>query len=159
MPSRHDRRVVLILEGSRTKVDEPDFGIKKDFALSSLSVDSGWRRRDPSTVCEGLVRTITQQDVLWLEVGMDEVEIMQDLRSLALKRSQMDNENTYKQHWWRAVAQSSVFDYLEMEQKRCPLGNQKHFVQGDPWQCRYVRGNRNNLEGECTDSGSRDRWP
>jgi hypothetical protein len=39
MASRDDRRVVLVLERSRTEVDESDLSIEKDFTLSSLSIN------------------------------------------------------------------------------------------------------------------------
>lgn len=35
-------------------------------------------RGDISVVCESLVGSIDQKDVLWLQVGMDEIEIMKD---------------------------------------------------------------------------------
>ena len=41
MPSRYNGRVVLVLEGSRPEINEPDFSVKQYFALSSLAVDSG----------------------------------------------------------------------------------------------------------------------
>lgn len=71
VPCGYNRRVILVLEGGRTKIDQSDFGIEKDFALSGLSIDGGGRRRYPSAICEGLVGAVTEEDILWLEIGVD----------------------------------------------------------------------------------------
>ena len=40
-------------------------------------------RRDRSVICEGLVCIAHEKDVLWLEVGVDEVEVMKNWTLLA----------------------------------------------------------------------------
>lgn len=78
MPRRHDRRVVFILEGGRSEVDKPDLRVKKHSPLSSLPTDRSRRRRDLAIIREGLVLVMAQKNVLGLQVGMDQVEIMED---------------------------------------------------------------------------------
>lgn len=41
VPSRDDRRVILIVEGGRAKVNQPDFCIEQDFPVSFSSSDGG----------------------------------------------------------------------------------------------------------------------
>lgn len=81
VPSGHNRRVVLILKGRRSKVNQPDLRVKEHLPLSSLSIDGSRRRRNSAAICECLVRTITQKDVFWFEIGVDEVQVMEDCYS------------------------------------------------------------------------------
>lgn len=76
MTGRHYRRVVLVLKGSRTKVDESNLGVEKDSALGCLAVDGGGRRGYSAAISEGLILIITQKNVLRLQVGMDKIKVM-----------------------------------------------------------------------------------
>lgn len=78
MSRRHHRRVIFILESGGTEIDEPDFGVEQHFSLRGLAVDSGGGRRDLAVVGEGLVLVVAEEDVLGLQVGMDEVKIVED---------------------------------------------------------------------------------
>jgi len=78
MTGRHNRRVVLILESCRSEVNQSDLGIEKDPPLVRLAVLRGRGRRDFAVVCEGLICVVAKKDVLGLEIGMNEVQIVQD---------------------------------------------------------------------------------
>lgn len=75
---RDHRRVVLIVKCGRPKVDEPYLGVKKHLAVSCCAIDRRRRRRYCAVVCEGLVRILDQQDVLGLEIGVDEIQVVQE---------------------------------------------------------------------------------
>lgn len=68
--------MVLVLESGRAKVDQSNFGIEKDSALGSLSIDSRRRRGDATTVGESLILIITQKDVFRFQIGMNKIEIV-----------------------------------------------------------------------------------
>jgi hypothetical protein len=78
MASGHNWRVVLILKCRWAKVDKSNLSVKQDFALCSLPIDCSGRWRDPTAVGESLVRTVTKEDVFWLQIGMNQIEIVQD---------------------------------------------------------------------------------
>ena len=69
--SRNDRGVVLVLEGSRSEINETNLSVEQDLSLACLAVDLGRRGWDSSVVCEGLVWRLYQEDVLWLKIGVD----------------------------------------------------------------------------------------
>lgn len=70
--------MILVLECSRAEVDQPNLSVQQDTALCSLSVNGSRGRRNLAVISEGLVRVVTEQDVLRLKIGMDQVEIMQN---------------------------------------------------------------------------------
>lgn len=75
---RHHRGMVFVIEGGRTKINQPNLAIKKDPSLPSVA---GIRVRgggDGAIVGEGLVVAADKEDVFRLQVGMNEVEIMKD---------------------------------------------------------------------------------
>lgn len=75
---RHDARVVLVLEGGRTKVDEADLRVEQDFSLGCLAVNSLRRRRHLAVVRKCLILVVAEKDVLGLEIGVDQVEVVKD---------------------------------------------------------------------------------
>lgn len=70
--------MILILERCRAKVDEADFGIEKNLSLVGLAANRARRGRDLSVVCEGLIFVLAQKDVLWLQIRVDQVEVVKD---------------------------------------------------------------------------------
>ena len=78
MPGRHDGRVVFIIEGGGAKINEPDLAIEKDSPLPGTAVNCGRRGGDGTVIGEGLVCVANKEDVFGFEVGMDEVQVMQD---------------------------------------------------------------------------------
>lgn len=78
VPRRHDRRVVFIVKGRRAKIDQPDLAIEEysPLALHAVrSVGGGW---DVAVVSECLVGAVHQEDVLRLQIGVDQVDVMKD---------------------------------------------------------------------------------
>jgi hypothetical protein len=72
--------VVLVIKRGRAKVDESNLGVKQHPAeLCRAGICVG-RRRDVAVICEGLVVVLHKEDVLGFEIGVDEVEIMQDCK-------------------------------------------------------------------------------
>lgn len=70
--------MVLVLKGGRTKIDEPDLRVKQDLPLRRLAVDRLRRRRHLAVVRECLILVVAEKDVLGLEVGVDQVEVVED---------------------------------------------------------------------------------
>lgn len=77
---RDDGGVILILKGGGAKVNQPHLGIEQDPSLAGLAADVCRRRGDPAIVGKGLIRVVTEENVLGFEVGVDQVEIVQDCR-------------------------------------------------------------------------------
>jgi hypothetical protein len=72
--------VILVIKGSRTKVDESNLGVKQHpTELCRAGICVG-RRRDVAVICEGLVVVLHEENVLGFEIGVDEIEIMQDCK-------------------------------------------------------------------------------
>lgn len=93
--------MVLVLEGGRTKVDEADLRVKKDLPLRRLTVDRLRRRRHLAVVRKCLILVVAEKDVLGLEIGVDQVEVVKDCaRSACMPRSpDLQDGATYKQRW------------------------------------------------------------
>ncbi len=72
------RRVVFILEGSGSEIDQPDLGIEEHLSLARLADHSARGGRDLAVVGKCLVVTAIEKNILGLEVGMDEIEVVQD---------------------------------------------------------------------------------
>lgn len=72
--------MVFVLECGRTKIDEPNLRVQKDLPLCSLAAYGRGRRRNLPVVRESLIVILAEQNILRLQVGMDEVEIMEDYR-------------------------------------------------------------------------------
>lgn len=73
--------MILILKGGGPEIDQPDFSVEQDSTLRSLPVDGGGGGGYFPVVCEGLVGVVCQEDVFRFEVGVYQIEIMQDYRS------------------------------------------------------------------------------
>lgn len=72
------RRMILVVERSRAKVDQPDLTVEKHPSLASVAADGVRRRRHGTVVGKRLIRTVDQQDVLGLEISVDQIEIVKD---------------------------------------------------------------------------------
>lgn len=83
VPRGHYRRMILVLEGCRAKVDQTNLRVQQNPSLCGLAADGGTGRRDLPVVRKGLIFIVTEENVFWFEVGMDQVEIVEDL-SMAL---------------------------------------------------------------------------
>ena len=78
MSSRDNRRVVLVIEGGRSKINQSNLTIQEDASLTCCPrccMRGGW---DCSVVGERLIRVVHEQDVLGFKVGVDEVKVMED---------------------------------------------------------------------------------
>ena len=71
MPSRDYRRMILIIEGGRAEIDQPDLGIEQDPPLPGDASGGGGRGRYRSVVGESLIAVAYEEDVFRFEVGMD----------------------------------------------------------------------------------------
>jgi hypothetical protein len=72
--------VVLVIKGSRTKVDESNLGVQQyPTELCRARIRVG-RRRNVAIICKGLVVVLYKEDVLRFEISVDEIEIMQDCK-------------------------------------------------------------------------------
>jgi hypothetical protein len=69
--------VILVIECGRTKVDEPDFRVEEYLAMSCTAIDSCRGRRYGPVVRERLVVVVNEQDVLRLQIGVDQVQVVQ----------------------------------------------------------------------------------
>ena len=78
MSSGDNRRVILVIEGGRSKINQSNLTIQEDASLTCCSrccMRGGW---DCSVVGERLIRVVHEQDVLGFKVGVDEVKVMED---------------------------------------------------------------------------------
>ena len=75
---RHDRGVVLVLEGGRAKINQSNLRVQEHLPLCSLTAHRRARRRNLPIVGKCLVFAVAQQDVLRLQIGVDQVQIMED---------------------------------------------------------------------------------
>jgi hypothetical protein len=76
--------MILVLEGCRAKIDQPDLRVQQDLSLAGLAVAVvGTGRWYLPIVREGLVLVVAQEDVLGLQIRVDQVEIMEDCVELA----------------------------------------------------------------------------
>ena len=73
MARRHDGRMIFVVKGRGAKIDESDVGTSEDFPLSGTPRGSELRRWYPPVICESVASSITEEDVLGLQVGMDEI--------------------------------------------------------------------------------------
>lgn len=55
---RYDRRVVLIIECGRAKVDETNFAVQKNSPLPGSPRSRSGRRGNSAVVCEGLIGVV-----------------------------------------------------------------------------------------------------
>lgn len=70
--------MVLIVESGRAEVDQADFRVEKDLPMSRTTINSCRRRRHRPVVCEGLVVVVDEEDVLWLQIRVDEVQVVEE---------------------------------------------------------------------------------
>lgn len=79
MPRRYHRRVILVVECGRPKVNQADLAVQQHPSLPGVpgrGMRGGW---DASVVGERLIAVAYKEDILGLQVGVDEVEIVEDL--------------------------------------------------------------------------------
>lgn len=81
MAGGHNGRVILLVKRGRAKVDKPDFTVPENSSLTSTPRAGVRRGRNCSIVGEGLIMIAQQEDILGFQVGVDEVEIVEDYRS------------------------------------------------------------------------------
>lgn len=70
--------MIFIIKGSRAKVNQTDLAVQQDASLRSFTGDGERGGRDVSVVGEGLVVVVDKEDVFGFQVGVDEVEIVED---------------------------------------------------------------------------------
>ena len=70
--------VVFVVEGGRAKVDEPDLAVEKDSSLASISRVRVRGGRDGAVIGEGLISVADKEDVFGFQIGVDEVEVVED---------------------------------------------------------------------------------
>lgn len=78
MSSGDDRRVILVIEGGRSKINQSNLTIQEDASLTCCPRCCMRGRRDCSVVGERLIRVAHEQDVLGFQVGVNEVNVMED---------------------------------------------------------------------------------
>jgi hypothetical protein len=78
VPGRHNRRMILVIERGRSKVDQPNLAIQQHSPLAGRPRGSVRRRGNVPVVGEGLIGPVDQKNILRLEVSMDKVEVMKD---------------------------------------------------------------------------------
>ena len=78
--------MVFVVKCCRTEVDETNFAVKKYTSLASIPRVRVGGRGDGTVVGEGLVCAADKEDVFGFEIGVNEVEVMEDLVILATKK-------------------------------------------------------------------------
>lgn len=77
MSRRDHRRVVLVVKRGGPKVNQSNVRVEQDFPVLGRPLGAAGGRGDVAVVCKGLVVAADQEDVLGLEVGMDEVQVVE----------------------------------------------------------------------------------
>lgn len=72
------RGMVFVIKGGGTEINQPDLTVKENPSLPSVTRVCVGGGGDGAVVCEGLVVVADKENVLRLQVGMDEVEIVKD---------------------------------------------------------------------------------
>lgn len=75
---RHHARMVFVIKRGRAKIDQTDIGIEQDSTGAALAGNLCGGRRDGTIVAVRMVAVVYQEDVLWLEIRVDQVEVVQD---------------------------------------------------------------------------------
>lgn len=70
--------VVFVVEGGRAKVDEPDLAVEKDSTLAGISRVRVRGGGDGAVIGEGLISVADKEDVFGFQIGVDEVEVVED---------------------------------------------------------------------------------
>lgn len=78
VPCRDHRRMVFIIERGGTEINQPNLAVKEDSSLPSVAGVCVGRGGDGAVVGEGLVVVADKEDIFGLQVGMDEVEVMEN---------------------------------------------------------------------------------
>ena len=78
MPGGDHRRVVFVIERGRAEVDQTDFRVEEDLSMSSLAADGRGGGGDGTIIGKGLIAVLHQKDILWLQIGVDQIEVMED---------------------------------------------------------------------------------
>lgn len=85
VPCRHYRAVVFVFKRGRAKVNEADVGLEQHTSLGSLTTGGSRDRWNFAVVCKGLVCGIVKENVLWFQVCVHELEIMQNYVSMSVR--------------------------------------------------------------------------
>lgn len=75
--------MVFVIECCRAEVDETNFAVKEHTSLASIPRVCVGGRGDGTVVGESLVCAADKEDVFGFEIGVNEVEVMEDLIMLA----------------------------------------------------------------------------
>ena len=78
MPRAHHRTVVLIVKCRRPEINQVDLRTEQHPPELGTPRRQRTTARDIPVVRERLVCVIQQQNVLWLEIGVDEIKIVQE---------------------------------------------------------------------------------
>ena len=79
-----DAGVILIIKSGGAEIDEPDFRVEEDFALIGAAGCGVGGGRDPAGIGEGLVIVVDEEDIFRFEIGVNEVEVMEDCKMSAV---------------------------------------------------------------------------
>ena len=108
MPRTDHRRMVFVIKRGRPKVDKVDMRTQEySSELRAPRVQRAAARYVP-IVCECLVVVIEQKDILRLEVGVDEVQVVEErYRTQQLPREGL---NVRAREWYKAAILQEVED-------------------------------------------------
>lgn len=70
--------MILVVKGSGAEVDQPDLAVEEHTSLTGRAGSDMRRGRNVAVVGEGLICPVDEQDVFRLQVGVNEIEVMQD---------------------------------------------------------------------------------
>lgn len=70
---RHNRGVIFIIEGGRTKIDEPNFAVEENAALSGIAICGVRGRRNGAVIGESLVSVADEEDIFRFKVSVDKI--------------------------------------------------------------------------------------
>lgn len=78
MPRAHHRTVVLIVKCRRPEINQVDLRIEQHPPELGTPRCQRTTARDIPVIRERLVSMIQQQNVLWLEIGVNEIKVVQE---------------------------------------------------------------------------------
>lgn len=105
--------MVLVIESGRAKVDKPNLRIKQDLAMSGRAIHRRRRRRHRPIVSEGLVVVVDEKDVLRLQIGVDQVQVVQ--KSHAGEELFRELLDVRAREWYEAIRLEKVKHALSVE--------------------------------------------
>jgi hypothetical protein len=74
----HNRRVVFIIKCGRAKVNETNLTVEKDPSLARIAGVGVRGGRDGAVVSKGLVGAADEEDVFGFQIGVDEIQVVED---------------------------------------------------------------------------------